>query len=135
MSTNLAQSPGPVFEPVDLPIPGGRLVRDAWGGITVCYEGLPPVPSWPIDTPEKRKEAEEVAGGCLFTANYLHELIHCLGLPKWLGLPHSPTIFAAAQRAAGLRKTWWGDWWAEENAVFEVRRLAVKCGVDLENKL
>jgi hypothetical protein len=130
----LAAPLSPPLPELDIPIIGGRLTRDANGCLWVHYPGLPPVPSWPHDTPLKRAEAAEVAGGCLFRANFVHELIHGTLLPAVLGLPHSPTIHAAAQRAAGLREDWHPAWGAEEDAVLAVRRLAALLGVDVEER-
>lgn len=130
MSALAAPPPLPLVA-VDLPIPGGRLRRFPTGLIEIVYDGLPPFPSWPEDTPFHRELAVTVAAGDLFEANLQHELAHAVLISEWLGLPHSPTLHVAAQKAAGIRQDWWSWWWQEEQVVLGVQRFAATLGIDL----
>lgn len=127
----LAPPPERPLPEIDLAVPGGRLRRESGGLLTVTYAGLPPLRSWPEDTPHGRAVADATAGGDLFRANLAHELCHCVAVAKILGLPHSPTLFAAARRNAGLQSGWWPNWWKEEKAVLALTELAAAAGVDL----
>lgn len=57
--------------------------------------------------------------------NRHHDIAHSL-IAAWLGLPHSPTLRAAAEG------TVWPMWPVEEDAVKAIQRLALCAGVDLE---
>lgn len=127
----LAAPPSAPLSEMRLAVPGGRFTRESSGLITIEYAGLPPLRAWPEDTPHGRDLAADTAGGDLFRANLAHELTHCVLLPGWLGLPNSPTLLAAAQRAAGLPGGWWQGWWAEEALVQACQRFAALAGVDL----
>jgi hypothetical protein len=131
MTESLADPPPTPLPPLDIRVPGGRLRQLTSGLVELAYDGLPVLPSWPHDTPEKRAEAADVAGGDLFLANLQHELIHCLFLPRAFGWPHSPQLHALAQYKAGLRPDYHRWWGFEETAVLAMRRYATLLGVDL----
>jgi hypothetical protein len=127
----LAAPPAAPLPALDLAVPGGRLLQHPGGLVELAYDGLPVLPSWPHDTPEKRAEAADVAGGDLFLANLQHELIHAIFLPRAFGWPHSPQLHALAElkgEGRGGRHPLWGF---EEMAVLAMRRYATALGVDL----
>lgn len=129
--TVLASPPRHPLPEIDLPIPGGRLRQHADGLVELLYDGLPALPSWPHDTPEKRREAADVAGGDLFLANLHHEVFHTVVLPLALGQPYSPSLHRLAEHKAGLRETYHEWWGLEENAVLAIRLYAAVLGIDV----
>lgn len=127
----LAAPPAEPLPEIDMPVPGGRLLQHRNGLVELVYDGLPALPSWPHDTPEKRREAADVAGGDLFLANFNHELIHAVVLPLALGLPYSPSLHRLAEYKAGLRDSYFEWWGMEEYVVLAIRHYAAILGIDI----
>jgi hypothetical protein len=121
--------------PFALRVPGGCVVLHGGGLTTTEYVGLPPLDACAVDDAYYRAKAAEFGhGGDLDGFVRCHELLHSALFPRWLGLPHSPTLHALARRKAtpdAPTYPYYPLWRLEEAAVEAVHRWAKAAGVDL----
>lgn len=121
--------------PFAIRVPGGVCVLHASGLTTTEYVGLPPLDACAVDDDYYRAKAAEFGhGDDLDGFVRYHELLHSALFPRWLGLPHSPTLHALARRRAAPDAPtcpYYPLWRLEEAAVEATHRWARAAGVDL----
>jgi hypothetical protein len=103
----------------------GAVIELHPSGLTVTRYGDRFVEAWPQDDAAYRSRALELGYGTdTARMSREHEIVHSL-LAKWLGLPHSPTLWAISRRDVDP------NWNLEEAAVLAVQAFAISQGIDL----